>query len=72
MARKTPFQKTDERQKVAVALIIEIDGSYVQNRLTAFELPIIQLNTGNDEEPGQITFDTGELKSAIIEAVRKL
>jgi hypothetical protein len=65
-------KQQDERPRVAVALIIEIDGSFIQNRLTAFELPIIRLNVGNDDNPGQITFDTGELKAAMIEAINKL
>lgn len=65
-------RKVDTRQRVAIALIIEIDGSNVQNRLTAFELPIVDLKTGNDEDPGIISFDTAELKAALIKAVKKL
>jgi hypothetical protein len=68
MAKST----SDTRQKVAVALLIEIDGSSVQNRLTAFELPITGLTEGNSEAPGIIEFETKDLKAAIIAAVNKL
>ena len=64
----------NEKETVLVELLIRIEGSAVENRLTTFELPILDRLVTHDDVDGsyQVQFSTKELIRAIKKAVGRL
>jgi len=60
-----------DKEIIHVELLIRLEGSYVENKLTTFELPIESRQNVDDTE-GVVNFETKELVKAIKRAVDKL
>lgn len=56
-------------EKALVELLITINGSYTQSRIATFELPVVVVESGDDETPGTVQFETKALVKAIKRAV---
>lgn len=69
MARKRAVEETEE---VLVELLIRVEGSAEINRITTFKLPLVGRTEGNDENPGQVQFESRTLVKRVVEAVRGL
>jgi hypothetical protein len=54
MAKKI---KKDERELIHVEILIRLEGSIIENRMTVFEMPI----EGRDEATGAVNIETKTL-----------
>jgi hypothetical protein len=60
------MRKKEPKEEIFVELLINLEGSVDNNRITTFKLPILE------RIDGAVRFETKELVNAIQKAVRKL
>jgi hypothetical protein len=59
-------------EKVHVELLIRFEGSAIENRITTFEIPVLERIHGGDNGEDQLRFESKELLDGIIRAAKAL
>jgi hypothetical protein len=64
--------KKEPAEKIYVELLVKFEGSNVTNRITAFEMPILERVSGGEGGEDQLRFESKELLDGIIRAAKSM